>query len=155
MRLASAVLVVLSWSVGAIAEPAAAAVVSGTVVDQIGAAVADAPVTLTTDDGATVLIEMTDAHGMFSFLDIAAGSYVVGVSVAGFSPFTLAGVTVAADTPSLTLPRIVLTVESFSTSVTVRSPRPLPKSRSRTKKASDCSASSRTSTSASFPMPRR
>ena len=120
MRVACAVLVVLSWSVGAIAEPAPAAVVAGTVVDQIGAAVADAPITLTADDGATVLVAMTDAHGMFSFPDIATGSYVVGVSVAGFNPFTLA-VAVAADTSSLTLPRIVLTVENFSTSVTVRS----------------------------------
>jgi hypothetical protein len=121
MRVACAVLVVLSWSVCAIAVPAPAAVVSGTVVDQTGAAVADAPVTLTTDDGATVLSAIADAQGVFSFPDIATGSYVVRVSVAGFNPFTVAAVTVAADASSVTLPRIVLTVESFSTSVTVRS----------------------------------
>jgi len=121
MRVACAILVVLGWSAGAIAAPAPAAVVSGDVVDQIGAAVADAPVTLTTDDGATVFVARTDAHGTFSFPDVAAGSYVVAVNVAGFNPFTLAAIAVAADTRSLTLPPVVLTVEGFSTSVTVRS----------------------------------
>jgi carboxypeptidase family protein len=121
MRIACGVLVFLSWSLYATAQAVPRSVVSGTVVDQIGAAVADAPVTLAADDGRTVLSATTDAQGAFSFPDIATGSYVVRVSLAGFNPFMVAAIVVSADTPSLTLPRIVLTVESFSTSVTVRS----------------------------------
>jgi hypothetical protein len=121
MRIACGVLVVLSWSLYATAQTVPRSVVSGTVVDQIGAAVADAPVTLAADDGTTVLSATTDAQGAFSFPDIATGSYVLRVSLAGFNPFTLAPIAVTADTPSLTLPHIVLTVESFSTFVTVRS----------------------------------
>jgi hypothetical protein len=110
----------LSWSLSAKAQTAPAAAVSGTVVDPIGAAVADAPVTLTTDDGTTVQTT-TNAQGVFSFPDVAPGSYVVGVDVPGFNPFTLQSVTVTGDERPLTLPRIVLTVENVSTSVTVRS----------------------------------
>lgn len=120
MRVACAALVVLSWSLGAMAQAVPPAAVSGTVVDQIGAAVVDAPVTLMTDDGTRVQNATTDAQGVFSFPDVAPGSYVVRVNVAGFNPFTLGSVTVTGDARSLTLPRIVLTVESFSTSVTVR-----------------------------------
>jgi hypothetical protein len=111
----------LSWSLGATAQAMPPAVVSGTVVDQIGAAVADAPVTLTTDDGTIVQKATTDAQGAFWFPDVAPGSYIVRVNVAGFNPFTTGSVTVAGDARPLVLPRIVLTVESFSTSVTVRS----------------------------------
>jgi hypothetical protein len=121
MRIGWAVLVVLSWSACAFAQALQPADVSGTVVDQVGAAVADAPITLTTCDGITVQDAMTDAQGVFSFPDVAPGSYLVRVNVAGFNPFTLESVTVTAGARSLTLPRIVLTVESFSTSVTVRS----------------------------------
>jgi hypothetical protein len=96
------------------------AVVSGTVVDQVGAAIALAPIALMTADGTTAQTATTDAQGVFSFPEVAAGRYVVRVNMAGFNPFTLESVTVAGDGRSLTLPRIVLTVESFSTSVTVR-----------------------------------
>ena len=111
----------LSWSVCAIAQAVPGSVVSGTVVDQIGAPVADATVTLAADDGRAVLTVTTDAQGAFSFRDVPSGSYAVRVNLAGFNPFTLASVAVTGNTPSLTLPRIVLTVENFATSVTVRS----------------------------------
>ena len=116
-----AVLVLWSWSVGAAAQALPPPIVSGTVVDEVGAAVADAEVTMTIRDGATLRNATTDARGAFSFSDVALGSYVVRVEVAGFTPFSSGAVTVSADTRALILPRIVLTVGTFSTSITVRS----------------------------------
>ena len=116
-----AVLVLWSWSVGAAAQALPPPIVSGTVVDEVGAAVADAAVTMTIRDGATLRNATTDARGAFSFSDVALGSYVVRVEVAGFTPFSSGAVTVSADTRALILPRIVLTVGTFSTSITVRS----------------------------------
>ncbi len=119
MRVAWAVLVVLSW--GALAQGLPPVVVSGTVVDPVGAAVADAVVVLTTGDGTTLQNATTDAQGVFSFPEVAPGSYIVRVDAAGFTPFTSGSITVTGDARARTLPRIMLTVESFSTSVTVRS----------------------------------
>ena len=103
------------------AQAPASATVSGTVVDELRAAVADASVMLTTVDGASVWIGTTDTQGAFSFSGVPTGACVVRVDVAGFTSFTSPPVTISGDTGSVTLPLIVLTVEAFSTSVTVRS----------------------------------
>ena len=121
MRVACALLAVLCWSAAATAQVSPAVVVTGTVVDQVGAAVGGAPVTLTSADGATTRQTTADGQGVFSFADVARGSYVVRIEVAGFTPFSSGPVAVTGDAPLLPLPRIVLTVEGFSTSVTVRS----------------------------------
>jgi hypothetical protein len=94
--------------------------VSGVVSDQTGTAVADAPVRLTTAAGLPVQTTTTRAEGDFAFGDVSPGSYVVSVSVAGFTPFTTAPFTAEGFRP-FALPPIVLTVEGFSTSITVRS----------------------------------
>lgn len=121
MRIGCAVLVALCWCGQAAAEVSPAAVVAGTVADEVGAAIADVPMTLTTVDGATVWIAVTDARGAFSFVAVPPGSYVVRAELAGFSPFSRGPIAVATDTRTLTLPTIVLAVDSFATSVTVRS----------------------------------
>jgi hypothetical protein len=121
MRITAAVLIALSWTVGAMAQAPALPFVSGTIVDQLGAAIADAAVALVTNDGATGRTATTDAHGVFGFADVAPSSYVVRVEAAGFSPFSLAPFTVPGDVAMVTLPPIVLSVGSFSASVTVRS----------------------------------
>jgi hypothetical protein len=95
--------------------------VTGTVVDELGAAVVDAAVTMTTADGASPHTATTDAQGVFSFSEVAPGSYIVRVDVAGFTPFSSGTVTVGADMGPVTVPRIVLTVAGLSASVTVRS----------------------------------
>jgi len=115
------VLVVCSWAVCAVAQTLPSAVVAGTVVDEVDAAVTEVLVTMTTGDGAAVQDATTDAQGAFSFSDVAPGSYVIRVDVAGFTPFSSGTVTIAADTRAVMLPRIVLTVGAFSTSITVRS----------------------------------
>ena len=120
MRIGWAVLVVLSWSAGALAQPLPPVVVSGTVVDPIGAAVTDAPVALTMVDGSPVQATMTGAKGEFTFPDVPAGSYVVRLHVIGFNPFSTHPFTVDDGEQPLILPRIVLVVEEFSTSVVVR-----------------------------------
>jgi hypothetical protein len=97
-----------------------AAVVMGTIVDPIGAAVADAPVTLTMVDGPPIETTTTGAKGEFAFAGVAAGSYVVRVQVIGFNPFSTDPFTVDDREPSLTLPRIALAVQGFATSVVVR-----------------------------------
>jgi Carboxypeptidase regulatory-like domain len=116
-----AVLIVWSWSVSAAAQTLRRGIVAGAVVDEVGAAVVDAAVTMTTADGTTPHNAKTDAQGAFSFSDVAPGSYVVHIDVAGFTPFSSGTVTVSADTGAVTLPRIVLIVGAFSTSITVRS----------------------------------
>jgi hypothetical protein len=121
MRIAAAVLVVLSWTVCAMAQAPPLPFLSGTIVDQLGAAVADAAVMLVTSDGTIARTAATDADGVFLFTDVAPSSYVVRVEAAGFSPFSLASFTVAGDVPSVMLAPIVLSVGGFSASVTVRS----------------------------------
>jgi hypothetical protein len=96
------------------------AVVTGTVVDSIGAAAIGAPVALTTVNGSPVQATTTGAKGEFAFPDVPAGSYVVHVDVTGFNPFSTDSFTVDDDGQPLILPRIVLDVEGFSTSVVVR-----------------------------------
>ena len=59
LRIGWAVLVVLSWSACALAQPLPPAVVSGTVVDSVGAAVTGAPVALTIVNGSPIQATMT------------------------------------------------------------------------------------------------
>jgi len=114
------VLVVMWCCLCGTAQAEHAIAVQGTVVDPIGAAVADAPVTLTTVDGSGVQASATDAAGEFTFGDVAPGAYVVHVKLAGFMPFVTSPFTIAADAQPVKLPRIELTIEGFSTSVVVR-----------------------------------
>jgi hypothetical protein len=94
--------------------------ITGVVEDQVGAVVIGAPVNLTTSDGMQVQAGTTDSQGTFTFRDVPSGSYVVTVNLAGFTPFATSPFTFVTGLPTL-LPPIVLTVESVSTSVIVRS----------------------------------
>jgi hypothetical protein len=110
----------MMWCICGTAQAQHAIAVQGTVVDPIGAAVADAPVTLTTVDGSAVQAAATDAAGEFTFGDVPPGAYVVHVELAGFMPFVTSPFTIVADAQPVRLPRIELTIEGFSTSVVVR-----------------------------------
>src|SRR5258706_4605893 len=116
----TAVVLALVLSLRGTATAQQAEIVSGTVVDPIGAAVTDARVTLTTADGTPAQAATTGAKGEFTFPDVPAGSYVVRVDVTGFNPFSTDAFTVDDGGRLLTLPLIVLAVEGFSTSVVVR-----------------------------------
>jgi hypothetical protein len=108
------------WCLCGAAQAQRAVAVEGTVVDPIGAAVAGAPVTLTTVDGSAVQAAATDADGEFTFGDVPPGAYLVHVELAGFMPFVTSPFTIAADAQPVRLPRIELTIEGFSTSIVVR-----------------------------------
>ena len=88
-------LVALTAFAAASANLSAATGLSGTVVDQLGGAVAGATVTLTRDgqrvDGAT-----SGARGEFTFDGLVEGRYRVDVSAAGFEPRTSDAVFVGA-----------------------------------------------------------
>jgi hypothetical protein len=116
----TAVVLALVLSLRGTATAQQARVVSGTVVDPIGAAVTDARIALTTADGTSVQAATTGEKGEFTFPDVPAGSYVVRVHVTGFNPFSTDAFTVDDGGQLLTVPRIVLAVEGFSTSVVVR-----------------------------------
>src|SRR5215207_1814694 len=67
---------------GAPSAPSGA--ITGTVLDQTGAALHGARVTLLTAAGAELRRADTDAAGQFSFAGVAASSYVIAVSKGGF-----------------------------------------------------------------------
>jgi hypothetical protein len=93
--------------------------VSGVVLDSSGATVPDAKVSLATLDGSPRQTLISGVKGEFTFAKIASGSYVVIVKAAGFEPFTSAEFTLGAH-ESYQLPRIILSVATTITQVTVR-----------------------------------
>ena len=62
--------------------------VLGTVHDPSGAVVADADVTLTSQETATEAKTRTDADGNYDFFDVKLGHYTVTIEKAGFSKFS-------------------------------------------------------------------
>src|SRR5690349_24872490 len=74
---------------------AVSAVVSGTVLDSSGAAVAGARVTLSAADGSTVQTATSGADGGFTFTRVPADAYAVTVDASGFAPFATARFVVA------------------------------------------------------------
>jgi hypothetical protein len=88
----------------ALAAPQAAGLVSGRVVDESGAAVQAARITLTVDAAVARFDTVSNADGRFSFASIPAGAFRLDVSAAGFVTRTVSGVLTAA------LPPITLTL---------------------------------------------
>jgi Ca-activated chloride channel family protein len=94
---------------------AAGVVLQGTIVDPAGVAVPGATVELLT--GARVIGKVVSAaDGRFTFADVAAGSYEIRVTLAGFRQ-TRAGVSVGSTTPRPL--RLRLLIGSVSETVTV------------------------------------
>ena len=93
--------------------------VSGVVLDSSGATVPDAKVSLTTIDGSRRRTLISGVNGEFTFTKIAAGSYVVTVKAAGLEPFTSSEFALGAQ-ESYQMPRLILSVASAVTQVTVR-----------------------------------
>lgn len=75
----------------------ALASVAGTVLDQSGAAVPGADVSLMHRDGTQLHTMGSDAGGEFNFIKILPGSYLVTVNAKGFALFTSAEFAVAAQ----------------------------------------------------------
>lgn len=92
--------------------------VSGTVLDPSGAAVQDAPVTLTHIDESQGQSTTTGTDGRFSFSGVHPGSYTVMVQAKGFEPATTARFTVTAA-QSYEIPKVKLSLAAITTKVVV------------------------------------
>lgn len=71
--------------------------VSGTVVDESGAAIAGATISLTSDQTAAARSTTTGANGVYTFKDLRIGTYTFTVSATGFSTEKLPSIQVQAD----------------------------------------------------------
>jgi hypothetical protein len=91
--------------------------ITGTVVDQTGAVVSGARVTLTSADGSPNREMVTGENGEFSFAKIAAGAFKVTVKSAGLATQTYSGV--LASGQFYIVPQIALTVATEVTEVHV------------------------------------
>src|SRR5690348_11272965 len=69
----------------------------GTVLDQTGAVVPSAPVTLTDQDTGTVREMVTDTSGVFRFLNLTPGNYSVTVHQTGFKTLLQSNISLAAQ----------------------------------------------------------
>lgn len=92
-----------------------AGVISGTIKDPNGAVVAGANVSLLNAQQLVLQVVMSDAGGAFRFENVAAGSYVVEVSQAGFSTLAKA---VQIDSGAVNLD-LILQINSPNVNVTV------------------------------------
>jgi hypothetical protein len=93
--------------------------VSGTVLDESGAAVPGAQVSLTHPDGAQLHTVVSGANGDFTINKLPLGSYLVTVDAKGFAPFTSAEF-VLTPQQAYEIPNIALSVATANTEVTVR-----------------------------------
>ena len=118
MRRAAAIgLTLLVFGAGtAIAQPGP---ITGVVVDETGAVLPGATVTLTGAEGA--LVTQSDGSGEFAFTGVFPGAYTVTVVLSGFSEVTLEDVVVG-DAP-LELPPVTLSLASFGDTVVVTASR--------------------------------
>ncbi len=113
---AALVLVTLLTPVGRASAQNGDAVLRGSVVDPMQAAIPDAEVTVT--GGGTPIVLRTDATGGFS-ATVTAGTYSVTVVAAGFAPETI---TVTVRRGQTTEPRVALAVAGLHEDVTVTAP---------------------------------
>src|SRR5215475_5011742 len=69
----------------------------GTVLDQTGAVIPSAPVTLTEQDTGTVREILTDASGVFRFLNLTPGNYSISVHQTGFKTLLQSNISLSAQ----------------------------------------------------------
>jgi hypothetical protein len=97
-----AVFFVIAAVMAAVSVPAHAqfnASLTGTVQDSTGAAIPGAKVTLTNSATQQVRTLTTNGSGVYSFSELAPGSYTVSATAPNFSSATVSNVLVAAETP--------------------------------------------------------
>lgn len=81
-------------------------IISGTVVDETGAAIAGARVKLTRGDHSLAQDAITDDSGQFTFVAVLPGPFQVTINAQGFAPQTSSGTLASGEThviPSITL----------------------------------------------------
>lgn len=97
---------------------AGAATVEGVVLDESGASVSGADVSLRRADGAESQEMASGTNGEFSFTKIPAGSYLVSVNAEGFAPYTSEGFALQGQ-QQYEVPDFVLSVAAASTEMIV------------------------------------
>ncbi|MGC1675781.1 MAG: carboxypeptidase-like regulatory domain-containing protein, partial [Candidatus Acidiferrales bacterium] len=100
------------------AAVAGAATVEGVVLDESGASVSGADVSLRRADGAESQEMASGTNGEFSFTKIPAGSYLVSVNAEGFAPYTSEGFALQGQ-QQYEVPDFVLSVAAASTEMIV------------------------------------
>src|SRR5579864_1476623 len=94
--------------------------ISGTIVDQSGAVVAGAEVTLTRDDSSPKQAVLSGADGQFSFASVIPGPFHLTTVAAGFATQTVSGTLHPGEIA--TIPQIILAVATNVTEVRVGIP---------------------------------
>jgi Carboxypeptidase regulatory-like domain len=100
-------------------DPQTPAIVNGTVVDETGAAIAGAKVSLIHDDTSAGLDVLTSADGHFSCPSVPAGRFRLTVSAPGFANQTVTGVLKPGDVLTLPPVRLTVTIGNVDVDVTV------------------------------------
>ena len=106
-------------TLGAVPAAAQSGRVAGSVIDETGAVLPGATVSLTGPGGARAT--PSDGNGEYAFAGLVAGAYTVTVALSGFSDAAVEGVVVT-DAP-LELPPITLPLASFGDTVVVTASR--------------------------------
>ena len=114
-----ATIVLILLTLGAVSAAAQTGRVTGGVIDETGAVLPGATVTLTGPEGARVT--QADGGGEFAFAGVAAGAYSVTVVLSGFSESTVDGVVVGDD--AVEVPVVRLSLASFGDTVVVTASR--------------------------------
>ena len=108
----------LSYGQSVPEQPAAAASISGTVLDVNGGVVLGAQVTLVASDGSANRTVMSDDAGQFSFPGLAPGKFKCTVASTGFEPYASAGIVLSSG-EKLILPEFRLSPAATTTDVQV------------------------------------
>jgi hypothetical protein len=93
--------------------------INGTVVDETGAAVAGANVSLWRDDATAAVEVSSGADGRFSYSGVPAGPFRLTVTSPGFATQTLSGVLKPGDVSNLPPVRLTLSLGNVDVDVTV------------------------------------
>ena len=106
-------------TLGAVPAVAQSGRVAGSVIDETGAVLPGATVTLTGPGG--VRATPSDGNGEYAFAGLVAGAYTVTVALSGFSDTTVQGVVVA--DAAVELDPVILSLASFGDTVVVTASR--------------------------------
>src|SRR5271154_4493982 len=115
--LRTAALVVLLFAVAAVARAQYSSGIKGTVVDQDGAAVPNAKVTLTNQDTQVAQTALSNTQGFVQILEIPPGRYQVTVSATGFTSWEEKAIDIVGNDIRTIYPK--LTVGSLQSTVSV------------------------------------
>lgn len=94
-------------------------VINGTIVDDTGAAISGAKVTLSPDDGSSPAVDVfSRADGQFSFSNVRPGRFRLAISAPGFADQVVSGILAADDVSTLPPIRMVLAFDAVAVDVT-------------------------------------